>query len=93
MRMYRIAKTLSPESVRQVCISHNYYTRGTCKDYEEMFSILDYKTKLSGSNISSLRLEEIAEDIKIHSNTEDTVEDIMSNLAVHITCSLYVRGD
>ena len=93
MKKYRIAKILSPESVRQVCISHNYYTRGTCRDYDKMFSILNYKTKVSGSNISPLRLEEIAEDIKIHSNTEDTVEDIMSNLVDYITCSLYVQED
>ena len=93
MKKYRISKTLSPESVRQVCINHRYYTRGDCRAYERMFSILDYTTKVSGSNISPRRLEEISEDIKAHSDTEDTVEDIMTNLVAHITCSLYVQED
>lgn len=94
MKRYRITRTLSMESVRQVCINHNYYTRGTCQEYEDMFKdYLTYKTKTSGSNITSNRLYELAMDIKDHSDTEDTIEDIMSYLAVHITCSLFILED
>ena len=91
MSNYKIRKTLRPEDVRQVCIENNYYTRGDCKAYEEMFSMLDYRSKVSDSNISSGRLYDIAEDIKDHSDTEDTIEDIMSKLVVHITCTLYIK--
>ena len=94
MKRYRITRTLSMESVRQVCINHNYYTRGTCQEYEDMFKdYLTHKTEISGSNITSRRLHELAMDIKDHSETEDTIEDIMSNLVVHITCSLFILED
>lgn len=93
MKRYRITRTLSVEDVRQVCISHNYYTRGTNEEYKDMFHLLDYKTKTSGSNITSNRLQVIAMDIKDHSDTEDTVEEIMENLVVHITCSLFILED
>ena len=91
MSNYKIRKTLRQEDVRQVCIEKDYYTRGDCKSYEEMFSMLDYRSKVSDSNISSGRLYDIAEDIKDHSDTEDTIEDIMSKLVVHITCTLYIK--
>ena len=93
MKRYRITRTLSKESVRQVCVNHQYYTRGDNRAYMEMFSMLDYTTKTSGSNITSGRLYDIAEDIKDHSDTDDSIEEIMSNLAVHITCSLYILED
>ncbi len=86
---YRLRKSLSVYDVRRVCIEHDYYTRGDNKAYEEMFRMLDNKSRVTGSNISAYRLEMIAEDIKAHSNTEDTVEDIMSALAVHINVSFF----
>lgn len=88
-----ISKRLSKEDVRGVCIRHDYYTAGTCQEYENMFSILDKETPQSHSNISSHRLEMIAVDIKEHSHTDDTVEDIMENLVCHIKCSLVDLDD
>lgn len=93
MKRYRISRVLSPEDVRQVCINNRYYTRGDSRAYENMFSMLENRTKHSGSNITAYKLQEIAEDIKDHSDTEDTVEDIMSYLAVHITCSLFIKEE
>lgn len=88
---YKLCKTLSKESVRQMCIEHNYYTCGDNEQYGHMFSLLDHQSKVTGSNISVYRLEEIAEDIKLHSKTEDTVEDIMFNLCARIRVTLWSK--
>lgn len=87
----RLAKVLDKEEVRQMCIAHQYYTRGDNKAYENMLGLLDTFSKYSGSNITAGRLEEIAEDIKMHSDTEDTVRDIMENLCCHIKVQLFER--
>ena len=90
MMRTRLAKVLDREDVRQMCIAHQYYTRGDCRAYENMLGLLDLpRSKYTGSNISADKLEEIAEDIKDHSNTEDTVRDIMENLCCHIRVELF----
>lgn len=76
MSNYRFVKVLEAEEVRMVCIRHKYYTRGDCSAYENMFSLCGYVTEDS--------LDAIATDIKNHSNTEDSVLDIMQTLACHI---------
>lgn len=88
-----ISKRLSKADVREVCIRHNYYTAGDCQEYEEMFSMLDKESPASKSNITSQRLENIATNIKEHSVTDDTVEDIMDVLVCHIKCSLIDLDD
>ena len=91
--MKYICKRLEREDVRQVCIRHNYYTAGTCEEYEEMFSMLDKVSPVSKSNITTSKLEMIANDIKEHSVTSDTLEEIMETLVVHIRCSLTYSED
>lgn len=92
MMRTRLAKVLDREDVRQMCIAHQYYTRGDCRAYENMLGLLDLpRSKYTGSNISADKLEEIAEDIKDHSDTEDTVRDIMENLCCHIRVGLFDR--
>lgn len=92
MMRTRLAKVLDREDVRQMCIAHQYYTRGDCRAYENMLGLLDLpRSKYTGSNISADKLEEIAEDIKDHSDTEDTVRDIMENLCFHIRVELFDR--
>ena len=92
MMRTRLAKVLDREDVRQMCIAHQYYTRGDCKAYENMLGLLDLpRSKYTGSNISADKLEEIAEDIKDHSDTDDTVRDIMENLCCHIKVELFDR--
>ena len=88
-----ISKRLSKEDVREVCIRHDYYTAGDCEEYTNMFNMLDKESHASKSNINSLRLEKIATDIKEHSVTDDSVEDIMENLVCHIRCTLIDRDD
>ena len=92
MMRTRLAKVLDREDVRQMCIAHQYYTRGDCRAYENMLGLLDLpRSKYTGSNISADKLEEIAEDIKDHSDTEDTVREIMENLCCHIKEALFDR--
>lgn len=92
MMRTKLAKVLDREDVRQMCIAHQYYTRGDCRAYENMLGLLDLpRSKYTGSNISANKLEEIAEDIKDHSNTEDTVRDIMEYLCCHIKVELFDR--
>lgn len=76
MSNYNFVQVLTVEDVRGVCISHQYYTRGDSLAYAEMFEHCGY--------VNADTLEVIAKDIKDHSNTEDSVLDIMQALAVHI---------
>lgn len=76
MSNYNFVQVLTVEDVREVCIRHRYYTRGDCWAYQNMFDHCGY--------VSADTLEVIAKDIKDHSNTEDSVLDIMQTLAVHI---------
>ena len=93
MMRTRLAKVLDREDVRQMCIAHQYYTRGDCRAYENMLGLLDLpRSKYTGSNISADKLEEIAEDIKDHSDTEDTVREIMENLCCHISVLSHQSG-
>lgn len=86
-------RTLRPEDVRLVCIDHNYYTCGDNEEYDNMFSMLKGETQVTHSNITGHRLQKIAEDIKDHSDTEETVEDIMWALSSKIRVTPYVIED
>ena len=76
MSNYNFVQVLTVEDVREVCIRHQYYTRGDCEAYQNMVDHCGY--------VNADTLEVIAKDIKDHSNTEDSVLDIMQTLAVHI---------
>ena len=76
MSNYNFVQVLTAYAVREVCISHQYYTRGDYESYENMFEHCGY--------VNADTLEMIAKDIKDHSDTNDSVLDIMKTLAVHI---------
>lgn len=86
--MYLWRHLLSADDVREVCVSHHYYTCGTNREYDEMLSMVNHILK-SGSNITAERLNMMAEDIKDHSRTEDSVEDIMNALAFKVRVYFY----
>lgn len=88
-----LRKTLRAEDVRGVCIDHNYYTCGDNREYSEMFSMLNRETRVTHSNITGHTLQRIAEDIKDHSDTEETVEDILWALSSKIRVTPYVIED
>lgn len=60
---------LTAEAVRSMCIHYDYYTGGTCEQYSKMF-------EMCGKINEPQQVIKIAEDIKSHSHTEDTVEEI-----------------
>lgn len=76
MRNYNFVQVLTSEEVIEVCRDNDYYTRGDCEDYSNLLDMCGYVTEES--------LEIIANDIKNHSVTEDSVFDIMRILAQHI---------
>lgn len=80
MSNYVFVNVLTAEAVRSVCVEHNYYTRGSNDDYENMFEMCGYVTPDT--------LEAIATDIYNHSYTEDAVLDIMKTLSAHIHTNL-----
>lgn len=84
---FRLAKVLNREDVRQMCITHEYYTKGDCAAYERMFKLFE-RPFSHGGNISPERLMYIAEDIKVHSDTEDSEEDILLSLVNLIRCDV-----
>lgn len=93
MKTTILKRTLRPEDVRMVCIDHNYYTCGDNEEYGNMFSMLDMKIGAAHSNINGYRLQMIAEDIKAHSDTEETVEDIVWALSSKIRVTPFVVED
>ena len=65
---YRVC--LEAEKVRELCVEHNFYTRGNSKSYEDMLNkCKDVSTPDS--------LMEIAQDIVDHSDVENN-EDLAS---------------
>ena len=63
----------SAESIRNTCIRHGLYTRGTCEEYDR---VLDWVSRI---NPSLENMVEIAVDIVNHSE-DRTIEDVMAIL-------------
>lgn len=70
MRRYRLKKRLYMEDVRTMCIRNELYTRGDNSAYSDMLDMCEYGT------ITTRNIYKIAEDIKYHSDTTKTVDDI-----------------
>ena len=89
-----IEKCWLSSDVRHVCIKNNWYTHGTCEEYENMLKMVnDYYP-------SDLRIYFVAQDIFEHSNksywldggglTEtEAIESIMFVLANDVVKTLY----
>ncbi len=72
-------ESLSPMSVRDFCIKHNFYTRGDCTEYSKML----YKAEIYDGNFLVLR--DIAVDIIEHSDLdmfeeEDVFGDVVARV-------------
>lgn len=86
----RFAKVLDREDVRQTCVRYQWYTRGDNKAYEHMLDMVEKEpSKYTGSTISCDRLEEIADDIRVHSDTTYTTLEIMEILATKIRVEIF----
>lgn len=77
MSKYKEIRKISAEGLRGLCISKNWYTRGTCKEYEHLL----YGLAEEKQNITTDDIVEIAEDIMEHSSTEHTLEGICFEVA------------
>jgi hypothetical protein len=78
MSKYSETRTLGADKLREACIRHNLYTRGTNEEYENLFARL---TNEHGSRVEMTtdKLEEIMEDIMAHS---DYCDDMWNRIAV-----------
>lgn len=76
MKKIRVIETqrLTTEDVRGLCCEFGLYTHGTNRDYEAMFARV---RNLRGPIITAEDLYPIADDIKVHSDTEQDVASIM----------------
>lgn len=79
MTKYKEIRVCYYDDLRALCIRNNYYTRGTCEEYENLFSRLKNGT-CNLRNLTTELLAEIATDIKEHSDTEHDVPAIMWEL-------------
>lgn len=74
----------SSDRLREMCISHKYYTRGDNEAYTKLLTGVYNRKYVSGDNIL-----DIAKDIKAHSNTEDSLFSICQFI-LEEACTTYV---
>lgn len=79
MTKYKEFRVCYYDDLRALCIRNNYYTRGTCEEYENLFARLK-NGACNLRNLTTEALAEIATDIKEHSDTEHDVPAIMWEL-------------
>ena len=77
---YTENRTMSASDLRALCIRNNWYTCGTCKEYEALFNRL-YDEDGCPVNLTTKKLVEIADDIMAHSEISDyTITSVMYEL-------------
>lgn len=79
MATYKQIVKLDWHDVQSLCVKHGWYTKGTCREYgylQDEVRILD----LFDGDDWVWNLEQIAKNIKAHSDTEYEVADIMTAL-------------
>ena len=81
-------KHITAYDVRQLCIKHNYYTAGDCKDYSEMLDYVDENRH----NANGVVIYNIAQDIFKHSDTDKDLECIMFELGQIVDTFYNVEG-
>ena len=75
---------LNSRAVRNMCIEHDYYTKGDNEQYGTML-------RMCSKDMTEERLVKIAEDIKSHSDTNDDVRDIIYSLSELLKVVPYFR--
>lgn len=80
---YKEIRKLSATALRGLCIEENWYTCGTCKEYDNLLSMTEKE------NITTDDIVEIATDIMEHSKicSDMTFTDIMWLIAER--CNTY----
>ena len=79
---YSEIRILDATKLRSVCISHDWYTRGTNEEYAALFDRL-HDEDGSYRNLTAELLAEIAQDIMDHSDIRDCIDitSVMYELA------------
>lgn len=65
-------QTWYPEDVREMCIRHDWYTCGTCKDYEDMMDLV------AGLEPTPANMMRVAQNISNHSDNTEGEADPMA---------------
>lgn len=71
--------------VRDLCLYNGWYTFADCDDYERMLVFCD-----ACSNAQASDIQVLATDIKEHSNTPDSLEDVMCSLVNNCCFSYFI---
>lgn len=81
MKKYTETRILEGSKLRGLCIEHDWYTCGTCEEYDGLFARL-HDANGCPENMTTEKLAEIAADIMEHSEiTYYTITSIMFELA------------
>ena len=78
-------RKISMYNVRKECIKYNWYTKGDCDEYDYMLTF----TKCL-ENVTTDDLETIATNIKINSETDYEIKEIMFVLA-NDCCTTFIE--
>ena len=81
-------RNLPFDKLRSLCIRNNWYTRGTCEEYEALFNRLENENG-NPIHVTTEVLYSVAMDIMEHSKISDdySVADVMYELA--LSCITY----
>lgn len=72
---YKETRILYKDDLRNLCIKHNWYTCGTCKEYSVLLD------KCEKDNITTGDIVDMAEDILSHSCTDHPITSICFEIA------------
>lgn len=76
MAAMKETRKLYRDDLRRLCIKNNWYTRGTCEEYEKMLTFAD-----ACDNVTTADIVKIATDIICHSDTEHPATSICFEIA------------
>lgn len=74
---YKEIRKISADSIRNLCVTKNWYTKGTNEDYRHLLvDLVDNKEDITTEDIV-----EIAQDIMEHSDTDQELTSICFDVA------------
>lgn len=74
---YKEIRKISADSIRNLCVTKNWYTKGTNEDYRHLLvDLVDNK-----ENITTEDIVEIAQNIMDHSSTDQELTSICFDVA------------
>ena len=82
MKKYKEIRRISADNLRRLCIQMQWYTRGTCQEYDHL--LIDLAE--NRDNLTTEDIIQIAEDIAAHSNLSEVCpeDDIIASIAYEV---------